>query len=94
MVLNYYCDQAVSLMGGLGGLVQAIFILPNIWVFLYYYCDQAVSLMGGLGVGRCDSGWEPRIAEQDYQSFLGFRVFESLFFCLCLCLCLCAVWFV
>ena len=36
--------------------------------------------MGGLGVGRCDSGWEPRIAEQDYQSFLGFCVFVSLFF--------------
>ena len=36
--------------------------------------------MGGLGVGRCDSGWEPRIAEQDYQSFLGFCVFVSLLF--------------
>ena len=45
------------------------------WVVPYYCCDQAVSLMGGLGVGRCDSGWEPRIAEQDYQSFLGFCVF-------------------
>ena len=75
-------------MGGMGGLDQAIFILPNIWVVLHYYCDQAVSLMGGLGVGRCDSGWEPRIAEQDYQSFLGFCVF--VFFGLCLC----AVWFV
>ena len=45
---------------------------------LYYYCDQAVGLMGGLGVGPCDSGWEPRIAEHDYQSFLGFCVFVSL----------------
>ena len=35
-------------------------------------------------MGRCDSGWEPRIAEQDYQSFLGFCVFVSFFLSLLL----------
>ena len=34
-------------------------------------------------MGPCDSGWEPRIAEQDYQSFLGFCVFVSLSLSLC-----------
>ena len=38
-------------------------------------------------MGRCDSGWEPRIAEQDYQSFLGFCVFVSLSLSLCSLVC-------
>ena len=38
-------------------------------------------------MGPCDSGWEPRIAEQDYQSFLGFCVFVSLSLSLCSLVC-------
>ena len=38
-------------------------------------------------MGRCDSGWEPRIAEQDYQSFLGFCVFVSLSLSVCSLVC-------